>query len=655
MKKQILKILLLAVLLVMGGNAKALKIDIQYLNQSILFDVLTEDLDVYTMYNYSQESNIRITYFPVSSDGIVSYTRIETYSNDRNRFIASSFYSNSNNGSIEFGNAFNWSFAQPISEKIVKLKINALFGFCANIRISIDPYDRLDTLICSSSISYNPIQIDNQYNISTRIKKFDCSYSNFNDYSIIENSMDSLKQLICNNCSLSKLNLNKKGLNLISYLKCNDNKISSLNINNANSLTYVSCYNNQLPLSDLYVISEKISDVNSKLLGTQTLIAKTVNTKDVVDLSSQATFGGIATDFEVKKGSELAVKDVDYTLSETGLLSFLVMGSYTVTMTNAAITSHASYPAKVIQPYTVNEKVISFTWQAQTNISKNLDITVSNGGSYIMEWGNNSSSSYTGSASSQTRSKTYYTSGAYTVNIDRTNSTTQILGLDISGRNITSLDLSNIASLNSLNCSNNALLLSDLYAASKKVSNPDYFIFSNQTIDTVDVVLNQTIDLSAQAMFDGIPTEFIVKKNTELAIEGIDYTLNEGILSFLTAGNYTVEMSNSAIVGVQPAPLPAKGLSAAQSNTPMVVLQYVVDISTNTSAINQKPLNIYPNPTNGIVNIQGLGNDVEMIRVYNINGSLLQELVSSSIDLSAYSKGLYLIEINGKKYKVVKE
>ena len=62
-------------------------------------------------------------------------------------------------------------------------------------------------------------------------------------------------------------------------------------------------------------------------------------------------------------------------------------------------------------------------------------------------------------------------------------------------------------------------------------------------------------------------------------------------------------------------------------------------------------LKIYPNPTTGIVYT-----DTESdIKVYSSQGALLQSAFGSQVDLSAYSQGIYILQVNGEWVKVVKE
>ena len=61
-------------------------------------------------------------------------------------------------------------------------------------------------------------------------------------------------------------------------------------------------------------------------------------------------------------------------------------------------------------------------------------------------------------------------------------------------------------------------------------------------------------------------------------------------------------------------------------------------------------ITLYPNPTTGIVNL-----DIHAdIKVYNMQGALLGKFFGSQVDLSAYPAGIYLLQINNKWRRVIK-
>ena len=62
-------------------------------------------------------------------------------------------------------------------------------------------------------------------------------------------------------------------------------------------------------------------------------------------------------------------------------------------------------------------------------------------------------------------------------------------------------------------------------------------------------------------------------------------------------------------------------------------------------------IQIYPNPTKGVVYIS---QEAE-VKLYSLQGVLLQQTFGNQVDLSSYSSGMYLLQVDGKMTKVIKE
>ena len=227
------------------------------------------------------------------------------------------------------------------------------------ISLDVSKSTQLTNLHCQNN-QLNSLDVSS----NTNLIYLDCGSNQLSSLDISSNT--SLISLYCDNNQLSSLNINSNtnlivldcGDNPLSNLDisnntnlrvlyCGDNQLSNLDISNNPNLAGLWCQNNQLPLSDLYAVSEQISNVNDKYLGTQRLPIQVTMADMAIDFSSQVMFGGVATVFNVTKGGVPATVDVDYTINN-GIIVFLNTGSYTVTMTNAAIVSQSSYPAQVI-------------------------------------------------------------------------------------------------------------------------------------------------------------------------------------------------------------------------------------------------------------------------------------------------------------------
>ncbi|MCL2130870.1 MAG: T9SS type A sorting domain-containing protein [Lentimicrobiaceae bacterium] len=128
---------------------------------------------------------------------------------------------------------------------------------------------------------------------------------------------------------------------------------------------------------------------------------------------------------------------------------------------------------------------------------------------------------------------------------------TALVYLHCYNNSIISLKVNNNAVLNGLVCFNNHLPLSDLYAASLIAYGKE---LGQQTLLPQTVAIGKVVDFSTQAKF-GTPdtaTVFVVTQNG-LPASASDYTEANGVFTFHTIGNYTITMTNDAIISV-PAP-----------------------------------------------------------------------------------------------------
>jgi CubicO group peptidase (beta-lactamase class C family) len=68
---------------------------------------------------------------------------------------------------------------------------------------------------------------------------------------------------------------------------------------------------------------------------------------------------------------------------------------------------------------------------------------------------------------------------------------------------------------------------------------------------------------------------------------------------------------------------------------------------------------IFPNPTNGLVNIEIQNQTIEKIKLYDLQGQLIKETSESQFDLSNYPNGMYFIRAQTKQgfysYKLLKQ
>ncbi|MBN2776416.1 MAG: T9SS type A sorting domain-containing protein, partial [Bacteroidales bacterium] len=109
----------------------------------------------------------------------------------------------------------------------------------------------------------------------------------------------------------------------------------------------------------------------------------------------------------------------------------------------------------------------------------------------------------------------------------------------------------------------------------------------------------------------------------------------------LSTGNHNYSITVTNIHGCQ------------NSDAITITVVPVNDIDQNIAG----KISITPNPTNGIINING--QNINNVSIYDNIGKLLISTKNSSIDLSKYPSGMYFVKIatneNTSTYKVVKQ
>ena len=122
-----------------------------------------------------------------------------------------------------------------------------------------------------------------------------------------------------------------------------------------------------------------------------------------------------------------------------------------------------------------------------------------------------------------------------------------------------------------------------------------------------------------------------------------------------STGLWTIANLSLARWGLSAATVGTKAFFAGgyDGNNPSSVVDIYDNTSTSINDINQNEgINIYPNPTTGIINIDGISN--ETIIVYNSFGARVKELKDENkIDLSSCNAGLYFVQILNSSGKII--
>jgi len=87
-----------------------------------------------------------------------------------------------------------------------------------------------------------------------------------------------------------------------------------------------------------------------------------------------------------------------------------------------------------------------------------------------------------------------------------------------------------------------------------------------------------------------------------------------------------------------------------------IVLNIATHTSINTFETNQTSIKLYPNPVINVLNIENENSfDETMVSIYDISGKKLIETTETRIDVSDLRNGIYVVNVAGKKYKMIKK
>ncbi len=85
-------------------------------------------------------------------------------------------------------------------------------------------------------------------------------------------------------------------------------------------------------------------------------------------------------------------------------------------------------------------------------------------------------------------------------------------------------------------------------------------------------------------------------------------------------------------------------------------IYYVIEYDSTTTGINSyksQELNIYPNPSNGIINVEG--NNIETIEIVDLSGRIMKFSKSSTNDVSELKKGFYFVKVKTRDNTITRK
>ncbi len=224
---------------------------------------------------------------------------------------------------------------------------------------------------------------------------------------------------------------------------------------------------------------------------------------------------------------------------------------------------------------------------------------------------------------------------------------TALAQLDCSNNDLTSLDISNNAALTELNCSSNDLTLLDISSnvvlAELRCNNNSLTSLDASNNVALEILYCMNNQLTSLDVSNNIALGYLDCSYNKLT--SLDISNNNALL-YLTLDH----MPTLHEVCVWTMPFPYNVYLDTVGSHNLYLADCAVNIPGDYKENSTK--NIYPNPTDDIINIE-IGNiNNATIEIYNISGRLVfsKELDSriEKIDISGLSEGLFFVKVRQK-------
>ncbi len=440
-----------------------------------------------------------------------------------------------------------------------------------------------------------------------------------------------LEDLWCFGNSITSLDVSSN--TALKDLRCGSNQLTTLDVSNNIALEDLVCSGNQLSVLNVS------SNVNLEMLQVN------VNQLTNLDITNNLNL------LNLHCGENL-LSSIDVT-NNTGLEYFYCSDN---TLTSLDVSNNTNLiqlgcESNNISSLDVSNNVNMTRLECQANTLTNLDV------------------------SSNTILEDLYCHTNFLTSLDVSNNS-NLDYLQCQNNAINSLDVSANANLNTLFCNDNALTSLDV--ANGNNTNFVYFYAENNpnlsciNVDDANYSTTNWTNIDATASF----SETCIVLVNAITVQG-----QGGVSSIITNGG-TLQMSADVLptnaddatytwsVNNANASISATGILTALANGTVEVTATANDASgtvgTKTITISNQSvgindmafenLNIFPNPTNGIINLD-IFEKLTNIKIMDLTGKTIKVFNSEAkqLDISAFTTGIYFLEIaNAEKKSIIK-
>lgn len=167
---------------------------------------------------------------------------------------------------------------------------------------------------------------------------------------------------------------------------------------------------------------------------------------------------------------------------------------------------------------------------------------------------------------------------------------------------------------------------------------------------TRNITINWTAACSAYPSAGAVTYEWAVTDSTG--------DFNNPIIKIPSGTATTLTLTEKAVwdlLGTENIPVGGTALAkwtvfakAGSNSTPYVTWTIYVTRGTNVGVMDadaNKTFSVYPNPTNGVVNIQSTVSAVNNVKIVDLTGKEMMNTNATKIDVSSLSKGIYFIQV----------
>lgn len=142
---------------------------------------------------------------------------------------------------------------------------------------------------------------------------------------------------------------------------------------------------------------------------------------------------------------------------------------------------------------------------------------------------------------------------------------------------------------------------------------------------------------------------------TAMAQVNVSLTMTDNSSQSHTIGQSGGIYFNNGTMTVRSGLTSDDAVSYTTANIRSMVFSEMTAINRTASA---SQIRLFPNPTNGVFTISGIGDEQQSMTIYNMLGKIVKKQLCSNgthIDISEQPKGVYIIRIGNQTIKIVKQ